>query len=233
MLILVGVLALTAVMYLTTPRELAPEEDQGILLSLIKTPQIGNLDYTEQATTAAVRWRALDAGSRARLHHQRLGRRPQRLRRLSPQTLGRADAGPRSRFWASSARNSSPCRRRRCRRFRRPPCPARPAARRCNSSSAPPATTRPSPTSRSRCSRRRAKAASSCSPTSTSSSTRRNSSSRSTPTRRTASASTCPMSARRSRPCSAATTSICSAFTAAAIRSSRRRRASSASIPAG
>src|SRR6202041_1296275 len=50
MLILVGVLALTAVMYVSTPRELAPEEDQGILLSLIKTPQVGNLDYTEEAT---------------------------------------------------------------------------------------------------------------------------------------------------------------------------------------
>jgi multidrug efflux pump len=50
LLILVGVLALTAVMYASTPRELAPEEDQGVLLSLVKTPQIGNLDYTEQAT---------------------------------------------------------------------------------------------------------------------------------------------------------------------------------------
>ncbi len=49
-LILVGVLALAGVMYISTPRELAPEEDQGILFSLIKTPQIGNLDYTEQAT---------------------------------------------------------------------------------------------------------------------------------------------------------------------------------------
>jgi hydrophobe/amphiphile efflux-1 (HAE1) family protein len=50
LLILVGVLALTAVMYMSTPRELAPEEDQGILLSLIKAPQAGNLDYTEKAT---------------------------------------------------------------------------------------------------------------------------------------------------------------------------------------
>ena len=53
-LILVGVLALTAVMYASTPRELAPEEDQGILLSLVKAPQVGNLDYTEQATTRLV-----------------------------------------------------------------------------------------------------------------------------------------------------------------------------------
>ena len=50
LLILVGVLALTGVMYASTPRELAPEEDQGVLLSLIKAPQVGNLDYTEQAT---------------------------------------------------------------------------------------------------------------------------------------------------------------------------------------
>jgi hydrophobe/amphiphile efflux-1 (HAE1) family protein len=50
LLILVGVLALTGVMYASTPRELAPEEDQGILLSLVKIPQIGNVDYTEKAT---------------------------------------------------------------------------------------------------------------------------------------------------------------------------------------
>ena len=49
-LILVGILALTGVMYLTTPRELAPEEDQGILLALIKAPQIANLDYTQKGT---------------------------------------------------------------------------------------------------------------------------------------------------------------------------------------
>src|SRR5579871_2361659 len=49
-LILLGVLGLTAVMYMTTPRELAPEEDQGILLTLLRIPQVGNLDYTEQAT---------------------------------------------------------------------------------------------------------------------------------------------------------------------------------------
>ena len=50
LLILVGVLALTAVMYASTPRELAPEEDQGFLLTLIKAPQVGNRDYVEQAT---------------------------------------------------------------------------------------------------------------------------------------------------------------------------------------
>jgi hydrophobe/amphiphile efflux-1 (HAE1) family protein len=52
LLILLGVLALTGVMYASTPRELAPEEDQGILLSLIKIPQVANLDYTEKATQA-------------------------------------------------------------------------------------------------------------------------------------------------------------------------------------
>ena len=47
----------------------------------------------------AVRRRARDARNFARFHHQRLRRRPQRLRRLSPQALGRAkqepEAGPR------------------------------------------------------------------------------------------------------------------------------------------
>ena len=56
-LMLVGVLALTAVLYVSTPRELAPEEDQGILLSVIKTPQYANLDYSEQVT-ASLRRRA-------------------------------------------------------------------------------------------------------------------------------------------------------------------------------
>ena len=53
-LILLGVLALTAVMYMTTPRELAPEEDQGFLLSLVKIPQLGNLDYTQEATARLI-----------------------------------------------------------------------------------------------------------------------------------------------------------------------------------
>lgn len=48
--ILLGVIALTAIMFLSTPRELAPEEDQGVIFALIKTPQYANLDYMEQAT---------------------------------------------------------------------------------------------------------------------------------------------------------------------------------------
>ncbi len=50
-LVLVGVLAMTGILYVTTPRELAPEEDQGLLLTLIKTPQYANLDYLEQVTS--------------------------------------------------------------------------------------------------------------------------------------------------------------------------------------
>ncbi len=49
-LVLVGVLALTGVMFASTPKELAPEEDQGIIFFLIKTPQYANLDYMEKAT---------------------------------------------------------------------------------------------------------------------------------------------------------------------------------------
>jgi len=50
LLILVGVLALTGILYASTPKELAPEEDQGVALALVKTPQVANLDYLEQAT---------------------------------------------------------------------------------------------------------------------------------------------------------------------------------------
>ncbi len=49
-LILVGVLAMTAVMFLSTPKELAPEEDQGAIFALIKAPQYSNLDYMERMT---------------------------------------------------------------------------------------------------------------------------------------------------------------------------------------
>jgi hydrophobe/amphiphile efflux-1 (HAE1) family protein len=50
-LILAGILALAGLMFVTTPKELAPDEDQGALFALIKTPQYANLDYME-ATTA-------------------------------------------------------------------------------------------------------------------------------------------------------------------------------------
>jgi len=49
-LILIGTLALTGIMFVSTPRELAPEEDQGIVFASIKTPQYANLDYLETAT---------------------------------------------------------------------------------------------------------------------------------------------------------------------------------------
>jgi multidrug efflux pump len=49
-LVLVGVMAATGLLYMTTQKELAPEEDQGILFTLVKTPQYANLDYLEDAT---------------------------------------------------------------------------------------------------------------------------------------------------------------------------------------
>ncbi|MBM3544988.1 MAG: multidrug efflux RND transporter permease subunit [Alphaproteobacteria bacterium] len=49
-LVLAGVIFGTGLMYMTTQRELAPEEDQGILFSIVKTPQYANLDYLEDAT---------------------------------------------------------------------------------------------------------------------------------------------------------------------------------------
>ena len=50
LLVLFGVIVATALMYTTAQQELAPEEDQGILFNLVKTPPATNIDYTEQVT---------------------------------------------------------------------------------------------------------------------------------------------------------------------------------------
>lgn len=50
LVVVVGAIAATGLMYTTTQKELAPEEDQGILFNLVKTPQAANLDYLEHAT---------------------------------------------------------------------------------------------------------------------------------------------------------------------------------------
>jgi multidrug efflux pump len=50
LLILLGTIGATGIIYATTQSELAPEEDQGILFNIVKTPQAGNLDYTEAIT---------------------------------------------------------------------------------------------------------------------------------------------------------------------------------------
>ena len=51
LLILGGVMVAVAIMYTTSQKELAPEEDQGILFNIVKVPQTANLDYLEQAST--------------------------------------------------------------------------------------------------------------------------------------------------------------------------------------
>ena len=51
LLILGGVMAAVAIMYTTSQKELAPEEDQGILFNIVKVPQAANLDYLEHAST--------------------------------------------------------------------------------------------------------------------------------------------------------------------------------------
>ena len=51
LLILAAVVVATGIMYMTTQKELAPEEDQGILFNIVKSPQTANLDLLEQATS--------------------------------------------------------------------------------------------------------------------------------------------------------------------------------------
>ena len=49
-MVLLGVVALTAMLFQGTPSELAPQEDQGIVFSIVQAPEYANLDYVEQAT---------------------------------------------------------------------------------------------------------------------------------------------------------------------------------------
>ena len=51
LLILASVMIAVGIMYTTSQKELAPEEDQGILFNIVKTPQASNLDYLEQASS--------------------------------------------------------------------------------------------------------------------------------------------------------------------------------------
>ena len=50
LLTLAAVMLATGIMYITTQKELAPEEDQGFLISMVQVPATANLDYLEQAT---------------------------------------------------------------------------------------------------------------------------------------------------------------------------------------
>ena len=95
LLILVGVLALTGVMYVSTPRELAPEEDQGILLdagqdAADRQPRLHRAGDAARSTSEA---QAVPEMAHA-VRHQRLSERALGLRRHPAEALGRAHAQP-------------------------------------------------------------------------------------------------------------------------------------------
>ncbi len=50
LILLAGSIVAVVVMYQGTAKELAPEEDQGILFNVVQTPPAGNLDYLERTT---------------------------------------------------------------------------------------------------------------------------------------------------------------------------------------
>src|SRR5207244_449052 len=50
MILVGGVLLLTGIMYASTPRELAPDEDQGFVMAIVKPPPDANRDYVEHET---------------------------------------------------------------------------------------------------------------------------------------------------------------------------------------
>ena len=67
-LILIGVLGLTGLMFVTTPKELAPEEDQGTIFALIKTPAICQSRLYGKSVGAGGRGRQRDPRKRPCVH---------------------------------------------------------------------------------------------------------------------------------------------------------------------
>ena len=147
-------------MYVSTPqKELAPEEDQGILFSLVKTPQVANLDYLEQATQQLDKVFATVPEKDARLHHQRLRRRPHRPSPASCSSPGTsASARQKQVLQELQPKFVEHCRRRRCMAFSPPALPGSTGgAAGAVRHHAPRRLSRSSPTCSPRCSRRRAK----------------------------------------------------------------------------
>ena len=108
LLVLAGLIAGTGLMYMTTPKELAPEEDQGILFTLVKTPQYANLDYPRGRHPAALQSLQHRAREGPRVHDQRHGRCASGLRRHPAQALGRADAQSEGRATGAVAADQQP-----------------------------------------------------------------------------------------------------------------------------
>jgi multidrug efflux pump subunit AcrB len=216
LLVLIGVIAATGLLYMTTQRELAPEEDQGILFTLVKTPQYANLDYLEDATQQLYKVYSTVSEKEHVFTINGMGDVHQGFAGILLKNWGERTRNHKAILRSCSRR--SPASRRRSRyRSRRRLCPARWAALRCSSSSPQRATPASSPTCLPMSRSRRAKAACSSSRIPTFASRRRRSSFISTTTRRTGSASRWPISEARWRRCSAAITSICSTFTGAVI----------------
>ena len=92
LLVLAGLIAATGLMYMTTQRELAPEEDQGILFTLVKTPQYANLDYLEEATDQLYRVFSTVPEKEHVFAINGMGDVHQGFAGISAQALGRAEA---------------------------------------------------------------------------------------------------------------------------------------------
>ncbi len=73
-------------------KELAPEEDQGILFAVTKAPKYANIDYADFYGDKLDKAFAEVPGNRPALHHQRHQRPEQRHRRHAAEAVGRAQA---------------------------------------------------------------------------------------------------------------------------------------------
>ena len=128
LLIVAGVMAAVGVMYVTSQKELAPEEDQGILFNIVKVPQTRQPRLSRADDRRAQQGVRHGAREGARVPHQRHGRRRAHGDRRHPvQAVGGTRAHARSRSWKACSRSSAASPAASPSRSRCPRCRARPA----------------------------------------------------------------------------------------------------------
>ncbi len=84
-----AIIAALVFMYLNTKKELAPEEDQGVLFALTKAPQYANLDYLDAYGDELDKAFTSIPEARAALRRQRQVRTEPGHRRDHPEAVGR------------------------------------------------------------------------------------------------------------------------------------------------
>ena len=86
------ILGLVGFLYMNTSKELAPEEDQGIVFAVTKGPKYANIDYMDFYGEKIDKAFAAFPRDRSALRHRTASTAAERHRRHAAEALGRAHA---------------------------------------------------------------------------------------------------------------------------------------------